>query len=247
MATSLLPRIRRIGDRGARAQSIGSLPRILGLLAILGLLTVASLRAQDKAKPGDSAKRAATNSPVAPVPAPSGLTVERDPQPAQTAVIQVAEPGTLSKVMVNSEPRRLQFTIAPNTPLKDLLPVPPTAKNPSTPLIAKDLTQVPEIEFQMPLEKKQPSEETLKQTAHTMAKINHLNDKKADGFVEALRQERLDLAGMPFVMGDACRTKGERSKQFAVEVARVRGALQEERKQTGVGPGFTTSLDIPPF
>jgi len=149
-------------------------------------------------------------------------------------------------VLANPMARRFQFKIAPNTPLKDLLPVPPTAKNPSTPLIAKDLTQVPEIEFQMPLEKKQPSEETLKQTAHTMAKINHLNDKKADGFVEALRQERLDLAGMPFVMGDACRTKGERSKQFAIEVARVRGALQEERKQTGVGPGFTTSLDIPP-
>jgi hypothetical protein len=38
--------------------------------------------------------------------------------------------------------------------------------------------QVPEIEFQMPLDKKRPSEEALKQTAHTMAKINHLNDQK---------------------------------------------------------------------
>src|SRR5712691_4418037 len=54
-------------------------------------------------------------------------------------------------------PRRFQFTIAPDTPLKDLLPVPPTSKNPATPMIAKDLSQVPEVEFQMPMVKNLPS------------------------------------------------------------------------------------------
>ncbi|HEV3118469.1 MAG TPA: HEAT repeat domain-containing protein, partial [Gemmataceae bacterium] len=140
--------------------------------------------------------------------------------------------------------RRFQFTIAPNTPLKNLLPTPPAVKTSAGPLIAKDLNQVPEIEFQMPLDKKRPSDEALKQTAHTMAKINHLNDQKLDGFLDALRHERPDLHGMPFAMGDACRTKGDRSKQFAIEVARVRGALQE--RQPGAAAAFTTSLDIPP-
>src|SRR4029077_11602783 len=67
----------------------------------------------------------------------------------------------------------------------------------------------------------------------TIAKINHLNEKttwtvpsKTDGFLEALRHERGDLNGLPFAMGDACRTKGERSKQFAIEVNLVRSALQ---------------------
>src|SRR6266849_10427707 len=199
--------------------------RILGLLAVLGFLAAASLPAQDKPQSTNGPKRVVPSSPGS-VPAPSGSTPERAPQPSQPAPVQLVDQEILSSmVLANPMARRFQFKIAPNTPLKDLLPVPPTAKNPATPLIAKDLTQVPEIEFQMPLEKKQPSEEALKQTAHTMAKINHLNDKKADGFLEALRRERLDLSGMPFAMGEACRTKGERSKRFAFEVALVRAEL----------------------
>ena len=68
--------------------------------------------------------------------------------------------------------------------------------------------------------------EAKNQIAHQIAKINHLNDKKTDGFLEALRGERLDLNGLPFAMGDACRTKGERSRQFNLAVATVRRALQ---------------------
>src|SRR6266478_2140741 len=74
---------------------------------------------------------------------------------------------------------RFQFQIDPKTPLHDLLPVPPTTKNPASPVIVRDVSQVPEVEFQMPLAK-MPNEKALKQTAHTMAKINHLNDKKTD-------------------------------------------------------------------
>src|SRR5262249_51795702 len=120
-------------------------------------------------------------------------------------------------------------------------------------VIAKDLTQVPEVQFQMPLDKKLPSQEGQKQTAHTIAKINHLNEKNTDGFLEALRHERVDLTGLPFAMGDACRTKGERSKQFAIEVTLVRGALREDVRKTGVGPGLgegalqVVSQQSPPF
>jgi hypothetical protein len=124
---------------------------------------------------------------------------------------------------VIAAPRRFQFQIDPKTPMKDLLPAPPKAKN--APIIAKDLAQVPEVEFQTPLAKSLPSEEALKQTAHQIAKINHLNGKKTDGFLEALVGQRHDLTGLPLAMGDACRTKGERSKQFAIEVGMVRSAL----------------------
>jgi hypothetical protein len=122
---------------------------------------------------------------------------------------------------------RFQFKIDPKTPLKELLPVAPNSKIPAGPAIAKDLSQIPEVQFQMPLERKLGSPEAQKQTAHTIAKINHLNEKKMDGFLEALRNERVDLTGLPFAMGDACRTKGERSKQFAIEVNMVRSALQQ--------------------
>src|SRR5205823_12638656 len=36
--------------------------------------------------------------------------------------------------------------------------------------------------------------------------------------------ERADLSGLPFAMGDSCRTKGERSRQFTLAVATVRQA-----------------------
>ena len=74
--------------------------------------------------------------------------------------------------------------------------------------LSDDLAQVPEVEFQAPPAREMDNQEALKATAHAMAKINHLNARKTDGFMAALRFERSDLAGLPFAMGDACRTKG---------------------------------------
>ncbi|HEY7152970.1 MAG TPA: HEAT repeat domain-containing protein [Gemmataceae bacterium] len=124
---------------------------------------------------------------------------------------------------------RFQFKIDPKTPLKDLLPAPPKVKKITGPVLGNDLTRVPEIEFQaLPT----ADAEATKRIAHQIAKINHLNGKKTDGFIEALRDERLDLHGLPFAMGDACRTKGERSRQFARAVATVRRALQPSTQVT---------------
>ena len=110
-------------------------------------------------------------------------------------------------------PPRFQFTIDAKTPLKELLPVAPKSKT-VAPFLTDDLTRVPEIEFQAPVAK---DAEAMKNTAHTMAKINHLNAKKTDGFLEALIGERPDLKGMPFAMGDACRTKGERNRHSTAQ------------------------------
>jgi hypothetical protein len=65
--------------------------------------------------------------------------------------------------------------------------------------------------------------EAIRGMALQMAKINFLNDKEEDGFVKALRGERPDLAGLPFLMGDACRTTGEHSRRLAAAVGLARG------------------------
>src|SRR4029077_7077763 len=128
------------------------------------------------------------------------------------------------------------FVIKPNTPLKDLLPTPPQSAGRTGALLVEDLSQVPEVSFQEPLAK---SPEALKLTAHTMAKINHLNRNKTDGFWEALLREGADLAGLPMAMGDACRTKGDRTQFFTqalnlIKQARGQGVESSARaaKQT---------------
>jgi hypothetical protein len=141
-------------------------------------------------------------------------------------------------------PQRFQFKIAADTPLKDLLPLPPKARKTAGPVTAEDLAQVPEVRFQEPLAKDLPNPEAMQRTAHQIAKINHLNARNTDGFLEALLGERLDLQGLPFAMGDACRTKGERSRQFALAVATVRGALPQSRQAGVVFTNFVTEAVV---
>src|SRR5439155_14521244 len=122
------------------------------------------------------------------------------------------------------------------------LPVAPKVTKPAGPVLVEDLAQVPEIEFQAPPTKKRVLDEEPKGTAFLIARINHLNGKKPDGLLEALRDHRVDLAGLPFAMGDACRTKGERSKQFAQAVATVRSALRSSgagQTSIAIGPGVS--------
>src|SRR5262249_21196365 len=118
----------------------------------------------------------------------------------------------------------------PKTPLKDLLPTPPKAGESRGPLLSDDLAQVPELSFQEPPVKGTPSDKALHHNAHTIAKINHLNQKKTDGFMEALLAGRTDLSGLTFAMGDAGRTKGEPSREFT-------GARQTNRTAMNQGNG----------
>jgi hypothetical protein len=120
------------------------------------------------------------------------------------------------------------FKIDPKTPLKDLLPIPPTARHLADPILEDDLTRVPEIAFQKPLAKKLPAGKALEATAHTMAKINHLNQKRTDAFMEALLGSRADLSGLPFEMGDSCRLKQERSRHFQQALNTVRQAMASQ-------------------
>jgi hypothetical protein len=167
---------------------------------------------------------------LTPVPPPTAKPAPTAPQQAQVfdVVQQVQEVAITQAFVAQPLVKRFQFNIAPGTPLKDLLPVSPRTAATADPLTVKDLAHVPEVEFQKPITRGMPVDEEMKQTAHMIARINHLNGKKSDAFLEALRSNRPDLGGLPFAMGDACRTKGERSKQFALAVATVRAALGQQ-------------------
>jgi hypothetical protein len=120
---------------------------------------------------------------------------------------------------------RFDLKIEPNTPVKDLLPAAPKTAPSKGPVLTDDLAKVPEAEFQAKPETIPQGGKMAEQMAHQLAKINHLNAKKTDAFMTALLESRPDLAGMPFAMGDDCRTSGERMKQFTVAVSTVRQAL----------------------
>jgi hypothetical protein len=93
------------------------------------------------------------------------------------------------------------------------------------PVLTDDISRIPEAEFQARPEKVVGNPKLTEQTAYQLAKMHHMNAKKTDAFMTALLESREDLAGLPFAMGDACRTVGERTKQFTAAVATVRQAL----------------------
>jgi hypothetical protein len=96
--------------------------------------------------------------------------------------------------------------IDPNTPLSELLPATPQTVSKIPAPFNDDLALVPVITVGEPISKTLGRLEAVKQTAHIFAKISYLNQQKKDGFMEALIEKRTELHGLPFMMGDACRT-----------------------------------------
>jgi hypothetical protein len=123
---------------------------------------------------------------------------------------------------------RFRFTIDPKTPLRDLLPVPPKGRRALGPVLTDDLALVPEVVFQAPHSRDLAPNKAMERIAHQIAKINVANKKGTDAFLKALVENRADLAGLPFAMGDACRTTGERNKQFSAALATIRRLLQSQ-------------------
>lgn len=176
-----------------------------------------------------------------PTPAPPPPVPSAPPAPARLpalvpeAVPPATAPGGLSgtpavqSAMPPQAAPRFQFKIDPKTPVKDLLPVPPKFSGPVGPLQSDALSRVPEVRFQEPWARDLPRDQALMRTAHTIAKINHLNAKEDEGFLKALLRDRADLKGLSFAMGDACRTTGERSREFTLAVATVRRVLQQSQ------------------
>ena len=77
------------------------------------------------------------------------------------------------------------------------------------------LADVPEIHFQQPLTKAMKTADAQLHTAVTIDGVNLMNQKKTDGFIEALMSKRPELAGLAFAMGDSCRMKEDASRKFA--------------------------------
>lgn len=236
----------RIGP-SASGPRLGS--SIARLVAIAGfMLPMAGLQAQ-QGQPSTPSSLPPPSAPgVVPVgtPAPLPRPANGDPPPlpaiplpdAVVSPTRAIPPGSVQQaVLVSSSP--FAIAINPNTPVKELLPTPPRAPATTGPVLTDDLTKVPEAEFQQRPEAINPTELT-KQTAHQIAKINHLNAKKTDAFMAALLENREDLAGLPFTMGDDCRSAGERTKQFTAAVQAVRQALAQS--QQGMAPNAAPSL-----
>jgi hypothetical protein len=149
---------------------------------------------------------------------------------ALTGAVTLALAGQLPEVAAKIifPPKRFHFKIDPKTPLKDLLPTPPKTVRPPEPFFGEDLARVPEVSFQEPLARSLPNDKALEQTAHQIAKINHLNRTKADAFVVALLANRPDLAGLPVAMGAACRVSPARSLEFHRGLELVRRAMADK-------------------
>lgn len=146
-------------------------------------------------------------------------------------------------------PRRIPVKFDPKTPIKDLLPTPPDAAPAPLPWLVKDLSGVPEVGFQKVVRKKsalmskdvsdlsldltsgdlakmeKERTESLEAIAQVLARVNHLNKEGTDQFMKVLLRHRPDLAGLPWVMGDGCRTDKESAKLFLMEVSILQGAL----------------------
>ena len=169
----------------------------------------------------------------------AGQPPETAPAPS-VAKSPAAAPGLPEKPVLpvlRDEPkpdpiRRFEFKIDPKTPLKDLLPPAPEPTAITGPVLTDDLKKVPEIDFQAQVAPG-TKDDAKRATAHQIAKINHVNAKKTDAFLAALRESRPDLAGMPFAMGDACRTDGDRLKHFTDAATTVRRALDASQGESG--------------
>jgi hypothetical protein len=189
------------------------LPMSVRLMALVGLLLALVSQV-----PAGEDPRATPPPPAPSVPAPPVVTVPG------TVGAPVPTPFIFNGGTAVAVPAaRFKFRISPLASLKDLLP--PAPARPGAVAVVDDLTKVPEILFQAPPTKEVVGPEAMKRTAHTIAKINHLNAKKPDGFLKTLVGERPDLAGLPLTMGDACRSKGERTRQFTQAANTVRRAL----------------------
>jgi len=174
----------------------------------------------------------------------------------QTEVSRVLLPVQMGSVpQVTSAPQQgrpmFSFKIAPETPVKDLLPVPPKGVSGQGAVITEDLAKVPEVTFQgkaseTPRDVRMgPEGSKMRDAAYQLAKINHLNAQKTDGFMVALLANRRDLEGIPFRMGDECRTTGARVQYFAEAAELVRRVLAGPKQQIRVPVPMPQATSFP--
>jgi hypothetical protein len=172
--------------------------------------------------------------PPAPAVAPTPPAVTSVPVPPPPAISPVPQMQARRSVDF-----RFAFKIDPKASSADLLPAPgKTALREPIPF-NEDLTKVAEIGIGEPLSKELPKQDAMEATAHAIAKINHLNAKKTDGFLLAMLDKRTDLRGMPFLMGDECRTREDQARIFSETAEAVQQSLRAAKSGNGnLGDGL---------
>ena len=115
------------------------------------------------------------------------------------------------------------YAVPASATLTDLLPrAPKKAILAQGPVLTGDLARVPEVELCDPIaatDATKARKELLRHITH----IRHVNGKRDDAFIEALVEHRVDLSGLPFLLGDACRLDEERVPHFQAALDQIRG------------------------
>ncbi len=234
---------------------------LLGSIAVLFLaVATGSASGLDPLQPPGAAPAAPAPSDPTP-PMPTAVPTQPATAPAAELPTPVPSIGSPGQPFPNPPavpgPQRFTFNIDPKTPVKELLPTPPNPPK-TGPVVSDDLAKIPEVDFQARPEKIDPKTDMRREAAFQLAKIKHLNDKKSDAFMTELLASRPELAGMPFAMGDKCRSDKERMDQFAAAVSLVRQAMGGNGLNTvflsGIqtnaqitGPGFVTPQQLTPL
>jgi hypothetical protein len=161
----------------------------------------------------------------------------KSPEPFPVTPQQVAQ----SLPQAEASPTHIPVTLAfsSDATLNELLPDGPISRPITGPVLTDNLADVPEVEFETRPAKVAGADQEAKRIANHLAKIHHLNSKQTDGFLIALQKRREDLAGLPFMMGDACRSNSERMEHFASSVALIREALTPNSNHC-IAPGART-------
>lgn len=149
-------------------------------------------------------------------------------------------------------PIHYRVVIDPKAAEKDLLPAFPKGTAHGL-LLTDDLARVPEVQLHEPIAAPDPkkgppkefhriTEPATVQNARLVAHINFLNKKKNDRFIELLIEQRADLAGLPFSMGDACRLSSGDRKEFkrAVELVQQMSFSARQRDDARQGDRWKT-------
>lgn len=169
-----------------------------------------------------------------PAPAPDALP----PLPAPLGLPQTGS-GPVAQPM--AAPRRFDLTFDKKAAPKDLLPVAPKASA-RGPVTTDDLKAIPEVDFAAAPAKDEAIDKRVNEAARQLAKINHVNKVKTDAFMAALLENRPDLTGMPFAMGDACRSTGDKVKYFTQAAQLVRNAMGGNVQAINPPPAPSTSF-----
>ena len=136
----------------------------------------------------------------------------------------------------------------PRSSITDILPRPQVENKSRGALLPVDLSAVPEVEFCARPAMRSTTKMADQEIERVFTLVRTLDAAETDGFIQALRRERPDLAGLPLRMGGACRPSLQRSRHFKDAAQRVRTTLvsvsshQPDRQADGFWESFRKEL-----